>query len=368
MKIESSLKQVSTLVKGEVSLDQPFFVKNLASLESAGPDDVAVILDRGDASSFAAVDKEKIANCKAGAILARTAVVPGKQYMFVDDPLHALVQLTQFSKQKQGESERGDISPHALIDPQAHMGKGVTVGPFAVIGKGARVGDYAVIGAGSVIEAHATVGDSTLVHPRVTIASHCHVGAHSILHSGTVIGSDGFGYQATKEGLRKVPQVGSVHVGNHVELGANCAIDRATFDATVIGDGCKFDNLVHIAHNVTVGASTAILAQTGVAGGAKIGTGCQIGGQVAIKDHVTIGDGAKIVSKSAVMRDVAPGETVCGQPAMDFRQWKRSQVVVKQFVDRALKAKANHEKLPLFARTVGRVWSWLMGLVRFPKK
>jgi len=367
MKIESSLKQVSTLVKGESSLDQRFFIKNLSSLESAGPEDVAVILERGSASSFNEVDRKKIEKSKAGVILSRNEVVPGKPYILVDDPLHALVQLTQFAKQKQGGDVRGDVSPHAVIHEQAYLGKGVTVEAYAVVEKGARVGDYAVIGAGSVIQAHATVGDSTRIYPRVTLLRDCHVGAHTIVHSGAVIGSDGFGYQVTQEGLRKVPHVGSVHIGNHVEIGAGCCIDRATFDATIISDGCKLDNMVHVAHNVTIGASTAILAHTSIGGGAKIGSGCQIGGQVAIKDGVTIGDGAKIVSKSAVTKDIAQKAVVCGQPAQDFRAWKREYSALKSVTNHVLSQRQKTKTVPALAQMVVRVWKRLMDFVRFPR-
>jgi UDP-3-O-[3-hydroxymyristoyl] glucosamine N-acyltransferase len=129
-------------------------------------------------------------------------------------------------------------------------------------------------------------------------------------------------------GLRKVPHVGIVRIGKHVEIGANTTIDRSEFGETVVGDGVKIDNCVHIAHNVKIGPGSAILAHTGVAGSVEIGTGCQIGGQVAIKDHIKIGDGAKIVSKSAVMRDVAPKAVVCGIPSMPFSQWKRVMVVL----------------------------------------
>ena len=137
------------------------------------------------------------------------------------------------------------------------------------------------------------------------------------------IGSDGFGYKVTKAGMQKIPHTGVVTVGRGVEIGANCSIDRALFDATVIGDGVKIDNNVHVAHNVIIGSGSAILAQTGIAGSAVIGMGCQIGGQVAIKNNVRIGNFAKVVSKSGVLNDIKDGETVAGIPAIPFGQWKR---------------------------------------------
>lgn len=320
MKLRTPLQQICTVVKGETSLDHSFFVEQLTSLEKAGPADIAIILDRGDGSPFDAVAREQVANSKAGLLIAKEAVVPGKAYLLVDDPLQALTQLAQFATTKTNPTTER-ISPHAIISPAATIGDGVT------------------IGAGTVIEAGAQIGAGTVLHPRVFIGRDCIIGAQSIIHSGVVIGSDGFGYQVTKTGMRKVPQTGTVIIGNQVEIGANCTIDRATFDATIIEDGVKMDNLIHVAHNVRIGAATAILAQTGIAGGAIIGRGCQIGGQVAIKDHVTIGDGARIVSKSAIMKDIAPRQTVCGQPAISFREWKKQQVVLAGLGENALRVR-----------------------------
>ncbi|MGD1997424.1 MAG: UDP-3-O-(3-hydroxymyristoyl)glucosamine N-acyltransferase [Candidatus Dependentiae bacterium] len=339
MKVHASLKQLCEVVKGATSLDHSFFVEQLTSLEKAGPTDIAVILDRGDGSPFDNVAKSQIEQSNAGLLIAKEAVVPGKAYLLVDDPLHALSQLAAFAAQQDAAEL---ISPHAHISSDATLAEGVRVG------------------AGAVIEAGAQIGPGTHIHPRVFIGRDCTVGAQSIIHSGAVIGSDGFGYQVTKTGMRKIPQTGRVIIGNQVEIGANCTIDRATFDATVIEDGVKMDNLIHIAHNVRIGAATAILAQTGIAGGAVIGRGCQIGGQVAIKDHVTISDGARIVSKSAIMKDIAPRQTVCGQPAISFREWKKQQVVLSGLADHAQKVRRWLQDAPTLSWWQ-RLWLKLKG-------
>lgn len=330
MNISASLEQLAVLVKGDCALDQSFFVQQLTSLDAAGPDDMAVVFDRGDGSPFDAISREQIAASKAGVILAREAIVPGRRYLLVADPLAAFNLLAQKNR-----SEPSAISPLASIAPDAVIGAGVSIGAFAVIESGAVIGAGSRIGAHTIVQAGAVVGEQVLLHPRVTIGAWCVIGNLSILHSGVVIGSDGFGYQVTRQGMRKIPHVGIVRVGQQVEIGAGCCIDRATFTETVIGDGCKLDNLVHVAHNVTIGRSCAILAQTGIAGGATIGSGCQIGGQVAIRDHVTIGDGVRIVSKSAVLNDIPAGSTVCGQPAVSFMRWKRLQVVLALLSEQA---------------------------------
>ena len=149
----------------------------------------------------------------------------------------------------------------------------------------------------------------------------------------------------TKQGLQKIPQIGIVSIGMWVEIGANCTIDRASFDKTIIGNGVKLDNSVHIAHNVIVGDGTAILAQTGIAGSTKIGIGCQIGGQVAIKNDIVIGNGVKIVSKSAVAHSLKNGETVSGFPAVPFMQWKRSQALINRLPEFAKMAYEIKEKM-----------------------
>jgi len=335
MKIDTPLEQLSRLVKGTLTLDQSFLVKNVTSLDNAGPYDIAVVLERGEAAVFDNISPDKISQSHAGVILAQKELAPGKAYLLVDDPLHALTQLTQFVHQKYYAA-----TTKTLIDKTAHiatgvqLGTGVTIGACAVVSAGCFIGDYAFIGPHTVLGANVSVGASTYIHANVTVEKDCVIGSYSTIHSGVVIGSDGFGYQVTQRALRKIPHIGTVRIGDHVEIGAGCCIDRATFNETVIGNGVKLDNMVHVAHNVLIGPSTAILAQTGIAGGAVIGAGCQIGGQVAIKNHVSIGDRVRIVSKSAVVKDIPAGKTVCGIPTGDFLQWKRRHIALEKVADR----------------------------------
>lgn len=333
MNIHLSLHTIASLIGTNcpASRDQNLVIKKIASLETAGPEDLAVILDRGDASVFDAVALEKVKNCKACVILARSQVAEGKAYLLVDDVLTAFTKLVD-QAQKNTLSDTtlmltatgAHISQHATIDPTA------TIQPLAVICAGTIIGAHTTISAHCFIGNNCTIGAGVLLHPGVKILDYCTIDDGTIIHAGAVIGSDGFGYEVTKRGLRKIPQIGIVTIGKMVEIGANCTIDRASFDKTVIGNMVKMDNGIHIAHNVTIGDGTAILAQTGIAGSAKIGTGCQIGGQVAIKNDVTIGNGVKIVSKSAVMNDIKDGETVCGMPAIPFMQWKRLHATINK--------------------------------------
>ncbi|MBM3893264.1 UDP-3-O-(3-hydroxymyristoyl)glucosamine N-acyltransferase [Candidatus Dependentiae bacterium] len=292
--------------------DQSLVLQAITSLENAGVTDLAIVLDRGDASVFDPVSLKAVENSCAGAVLAGCDI-PGKPTIVVADVVKAYDALTTYIIQ-QCHYDAATIAPSATVHPSAVIDAGVVIGNNAVVHPLAYIGRGAVIGNGAII------------HPGAKILSRCLVGDGSIIHANAVIGSDGFGYQVSSQGLRKLTHIGIVRIGKGVEIGASCMIDRAMFNETRIGDGTKIDNGVHIAHNVSIGASCAILAQTGIAGSVVIGNGCQIGGQVAIKDHVTIGDGAKIVSKSAVMHNIAAGETVCGIPAIPFTQWKRISV------------------------------------------
>lgn len=341
MKLNLELQELELLVKGQATLGPSFLVQNIASLESATEFDVAVLFEPEDGSPFPPLEKQAIEKSNAGLFIAKQEIVQGERYLLVTDPLQALTKLAAYAEGKlYEEMQAPELQSNYFVSPDVVIAHGVTVGAGAVIESGAVIGAGTIIGAQCFIGKQVIVGAGVLLHPGVKILDRCTVGDGTIIHAGTVIGSDGFGYRISKQGLRKIPQIGVVTIGRMVELGAGVMIDRAAFDATIIGDMVKIDNGVHIAHNVTIGAGTAILAQTGIAGSVRIGRGCQIGGQVAIKDHVTIADGAKIVSKSAVMRNLEAGEVVCGIPAMPFFEWKRISVAVTKLPE-LLKRAAN---------------------------
>ncbi len=325
MELNLSIQALSELINTKIQEINPdLIIKNILSLEVAGKDDMAVLLDRGDASVFDAVSLEKIRSCQAGVILATKPVIAGKPYLLVDDVLTAFTKIIDYVQKANQQLDEFLVTPsYAYISKQAHVHNTATIGIGTVICAGAEIGENSTIEALSFVGRGCHIGSRVLVHPGVKILDHSEIGDGTIIHSGAVIGSDGFGYEVTRQGLRKIPQIGIVSIGKMVEIGANCSIDRASFDKTIIGNGVKMDNGVHVAHNVIIGDACAILAQTGIAGSVKIGIGCQIGGQVAIKNDLVIGNGVKVVSKSAVMHDLKDGETVCGIPAISFMQWKR---------------------------------------------
>lgn len=339
VRLNLTIRELCDLVEGDTTLNPAasdggmFLVKHIASLEEAQEHDIAVFFDPEEKSVFDSIPLERVRASKAGIILASKPIVDAdevpleKEYVLVKDPIKALEKLESFVANRKDKKEP-KLHRTAFIDEFAVVEDEVSVGPYAVIQDDAKVGFGAKIGASAFIGRGCQIGCNAVIHPGARILDRCVIGDNTIIHSGAVVGSDGFGYRVMTSGLRKVPHLGIVRIGRNVEIGANATIDRSEFSETVIEDGVKIDNNVHIAHNVKIGRGTAILAQTGIAGSTVIGQGCQIGGQVAIKDHIKIGNGVKIVSKSAVMKNLKDGEVVCGIPSMPFNQWKRMMVAV----------------------------------------
>jgi UDP-3-O-[3-hydroxymyristoyl] glucosamine N-acyltransferase len=221
------------------------------------------------------------------------------------------------------------VHPSAVVAPDAVLGEGVSIGPCAVIESGVRIGAGTVIGAHVVVAFGASIGAGCRLYPLVSIREYCRLGDRVIIHNGTVVGSDGFGYYPDKERRwQKIPQVGVVVIGNDVEIGANVAIDRARFGETRIGDGVKLDNLVQVGHNVIIGAHTAVAGNAAFAGTSIIGRHVMIGGQAGIGGHLEVGDGAVVGAQSGVLKDVAPGQFVSGMPAQPHGKAMRQLALV----------------------------------------
>ena len=220
-----------------------------------------------------------------------------------------------------------DLHPTAVIHSSVIIGKGCKVGANCYIGKDVVLGEGVVLYPNVCIFDETKIGDFTVVWSGTVIRERCEIGSHCIFHTNVSIGADGFGYRPSDDGrgLVKIPQIGNVIIGNYVEIGANSTVDRAKFSSTIIGDGCKIDNLVQIAHNCVLGRSCIMAGSSGLAGSVTLGDGVIIGGSSSIKDHVTIHSGAVVGGGSGVMNDVAAGKTVVGYPATDsrdmFRQW-----------------------------------------------
>ena len=208
------------------------------------------------------------------------------------------------------------MHPSAVVHPTAEIGKEAEIGPCAVIDRDCTLGHNCSIGSGSVLGSGVILGSDCVIHSNVTLLADTVLGNKVVIHSGTVVGSDGFGFVPDPRGEhKKIPQNGNVIIGNSVEIGANCTIDRAVTGSTRIGDHTKLDNLIQVAHNVCIGRGCFIAAQTGIAGSTVVGNGVVFGGQAGVGGHIVINDGAVIAAKSGVTKDVRSGITVSGNPA-----------------------------------------------------
>lgn len=226
------------------------------------------------------------------------------------------------------------ISPHAFVSSSAKLGANVRVMPGAVIEDGARIGSGSWIGSNAVIEQNAVIGDNCRIHSSAVVGHHCKLGNGCIVHAGTNIGSDGFGFlQATKGPQVKVPQVGNVEIGDMVEFGGNCSIDRATIGSTRIADGCKFDNLCHVAHNCQIGPHGLFAGGFFVAGSSKIGAYFSCGGNVVVTDHVEICDHVTLGGLSAVTKDITEPGAYTGYPLEPLKDGLRTLNNLRELTD-----------------------------------
>jgi UDP-3-O-[3-hydroxymyristoyl] glucosamine N-acyltransferase len=226
-----------------------------------------------------------------------------------------------------------DIHPTAVIEESVKIGAGSRIGANCYLGPNVVIGENVTIYPNVTILDESTVGNHTTIWSGSVIRERCHIGAHCILHPNSTIGADGFGFRPCAErGLVKIPQIGNVIIGNGVEIGANSCVDRGKFSSTIVGDGCKIDNLVQIGHNSKLGRFCIMAGNSGLAGSVTLGNGVIIGGSASIKDHTTIGDRAIVGAGSGVANDIEAGKTVLGYPAIDARDALKQWAILKRLV------------------------------------
>ncbi len=232
---------------------------------------------------------------------------------------------------EQSKPKKSGISKLASIDESSTLGKDLYIGEFTVIHENASIGDGVHLYPQVYIGDNVKIGEGSIIYPGVKIYEDCEIGKHCVIHSGAIIGGDGFGFVPNQENnYEKVPQVGKVIMEDHVEVGANTTVDRATMGATILRKGVKLDNLIMIAHNVEIGENTVIAAQSGVSGSTHVGSNCMLGGQVGLIGHIRIANGVKIAAQSGVSKDIREeGVVVQGSPILDFTHYQRCYVVFK---------------------------------------
>ena len=339
-----TLGELAEVLQARLDGDPGRVVTGVAPLESAGPDQISFLTDlryRGAADTS-----------RAGAFLAPRDVrdLPAPT-LGCDAPQQALIQLLRLFHPPvptpAGVDRTAVVAPEARIDPSASVGPLCVVESRAVIGPGARL--HALVYVGLGVE----IGDDTVVHPHVSLRDGVRVGRRVIIHSGAVLGADGFGFAFDGTAHRKIPQVGGVLIEDDVEIGANTTIDRATFGDTIVGRGTKIDNLVQIGHNVVVGEHSLLVAQVGISGSSRLGRGVVLAGQVGVADHVTIGDGVIVGAQSGIKSSLPAGEKVFGSPARPIGQAMRIIVAEARLPELLHRVRALEQKLERLAAQLG---------------
>lgn len=289
-------------------------IVKVSSLENAGPEEIALLLDSRDAGS-------KI-NTAAGALIVPDGAKADRPALIADNPLLAFAKA--LSLLEPDNTPQAGVDNTAIIGRNTTIGAGCHVGPLATIGDDSQIGDRVIIKAGARIGAGCLIGEQSVIFENVVIYDKTQIGERARIHANTVIGSDGFGYAQLQSGASfKIPQRGIVRIEDDVEIGASCTVDRATLDVTLIQRGVKIDNQVHIAHNCVIGENTVIAGCTGIAGSVTIGKGVMVGGMVAISDHLTIADGVMIAGKTGVHTNLDEPRVYSGPMAMKNMEYKR---------------------------------------------
>ena len=310
-----TLAELASRVGGQAVGDATHRVEGVRALEDADSEHISFYTNR----RYLKLAQES----RAGVLLvADAAPFPGRDLLVHADPYAVLGQLLELYFPSLRPP--AGAHPSAIVADSARVGEGASIGACAVIGERCEVGERTVVGPGCVVGDDAVVGPDALLHPHVVVEARCRVGARCILHSGVVIGSDGFGFATVKGVHAKVPQVGIVVVEDDVELGANVCVDRATLGETRICRGTKVDNLVQIAHNVKVGEHSLIVAQVGISGSTRLGHHVVMAGQSGAAGHLHLGDGSVVTAQAGVMADTPPGAWVSGMPARPQREWLRA--------------------------------------------
>ncbi len=319
---DMTVSELARLVGGELVGEGYRRIRGLAALEAAGPEEASFLAN--------AKYERHMAHTRAAAVIvAADYAGPGPALIRCKDPYFAFRQaMVAFYGFRRAAFD--GIDPRADIDPSARIGAGVKIAAFATVGAGCTVGDGTVIHPCVYIGPNCRLGRDCILHPNVTLYDGCILGDRVTIHAGASIGQDGFGYATHRGKHEKIPQVGWVELGNDVEIGACCAIDRATMGPTVIADGTKFSNLVAIGHGARVGKACLMVAQSGIAGSTVVGDGCVFGGQSGAEGHIRIGDGVRVAAQTGVVGDVPAGMQIGGSPSMPLAEARRAWMALSR--------------------------------------
>ncbi|MBU1090785.1 MAG: UDP-3-O-(3-hydroxymyristoyl)glucosamine N-acyltransferase [Candidatus Omnitrophica bacterium] len=319
--MQKSLKEIAKIIGGEVVGDDSVVITGASGIKEACKGEITFV---ANPKYFSLIEKTQ-----ASAIVAPLEIEnSSKPIIRIENPSLAFTKIIS-SFMPNGVIHPKGIHSRAVIGKDVALGKNVAIGPYAVIEDNVAIGENSIIYSGCYIGHHTKIGSDSLIYSNVSIREYTAIGKRVIIHSGTVIGSDGFGFATIKGGHHKIPQVGIVEIGDDVEIGANVTIDRARFDKTVIGRGCKIDNLVQIAHNVAIGENCIIVAQVGISGSTTLGKNVTLAGQAGLVGHITVGDEAVVGAQGGVTKSIPPKTFVSGYPARPHDEAMRVHACTK---------------------------------------
>jgi len=317
-----SLAEITELVQGDLEGDSSIDIHGLAKIEEAGVGEITFISNPKYAKFIDTTNASAV-------IVSNDFPKTTKPIIRTLNPYLSFLKVLKFFHPPR-ETVAVGIHPSAIIDQTTQIGENARIGACVIIDKGCRIGKDVTIHPGVVISREVQIGDNTIIYANVVLRENVRVGNNVIIQSGTVVGSDGFGFAREGQQYHKIPQVGTVVIEDNVEIGANCTIDRATLGKTIIHKGAKLDNLIQVAHNVEIGENTVIAAQTGISGSTKIGKNVMIGGQVGFVGHIEIGENTTIGAQSGVSKSLPANSVYFGYPARPIMQAKREEAALRK--------------------------------------
>ncbi|MBD3246512.1 MAG: UDP-3-O-(3-hydroxymyristoyl)glucosamine N-acyltransferase [Candidatus Omnitrophica bacterium] len=332
-----TLGQINEMIQGALVGDPQVLITGISGIKEARQGDITFLAN----SKYLPL----MNSTKASAIIvSREIEQSSKPIIQTENPSLAFAKVVNIVAPNDMSHPKG-IHPTAVISPNARLGKNVSVGAYTIIESECEIGDGSIIYGGCFLGREVRIGKDCLVYPHVSIREGIRLGNRVIVHSGAVIGSDGFGFATVKGMQEKIPQIGTVEIEDDVEIGSNVTIDRARFDTTHIGRGTKIDNLVQIAHNVHIGENCIIVAQAGISGSTTLGKGVILAGQAGVVGHIQIGDGAIVAAQAGVTKAVPAGTKVSGYPAKPHGEAKRVNACMQRLPQLHKRIKELEEKI-----------------------
>lgn len=339
--MKHTVQEIAHLIGGELRGDGSSLLYGAAGLAEAKAGEISFVKSAQDPIL------EKLFN----STLATAVIVPinfkpttNRTTISVKNPLSGFSKVLEIIA-KEKKNFVPSIHPQSYVSPSAKLGKNVSVGPFCIIEEGAELGDNVRLGGQNFVGARSKIGDDTLIYPHVVVREDVVIGKNCIVHSGAVIGADGFGFFFEAGHHQKIPQVGSVLIEDDVEIGACSAIDRATTGSTIVRKGSKIDNLVQIAHNVEIGEYSLLAAQVGIAGSTRLGKAVVLGGQAGVADHINIAEKTQVGGQAGVIQDTRAGDVLWGTPAQPIQQELRSKLFIRRLSELYKDVKKIKEKV-----------------------